>query len=322
MPVQQPSFAVIADKDRQVDSLVRALRAAGVGAQVVVASDPALGIARVHERPVAVFTTVNLLQDTLAAMGRDKWRVFVLNDSPEESAFVASLDDYRIGGLLAWGPHGGRPWELRYLARRLLAPNEPPPHMGALLGWGAATVTFRPSNTSEERAIVRRIEVMGRRLGLDRRGAEALSTASHELMMNAMYDAPVDANGLVKYAKRRTEEFTLLPEEIPTLRFTISADYVALDMTDSFGRLPRQRFYEGVLRGHRNLKYQRNDMDTSHGGAGLGLHTLYTAGSILRAELQPKKLTHVSWILDRTAPAAGFRDLPRSLYFLPYMPKS
>lgn len=321
MPPRLPSFAVISDKDRQVESLVRALRAAGGGAQVVVASDPALCIARVHEQPVAVFTTVALLHETLAAMGKDKWRVFVLNDKPEESAFVATLDDYRIGGVIAWGKHGGRPWELRYVARRLLAPNEAPPHMGDLLGWGAATFTFKPNTTHEERAVVRRIEVMGRRLGLNRRAAEALSTASHELMMNAMYDAPVTQEGKPKYAQSRTEEFTLLPNEVPTLRFTISADFIALDMTDPFGRLPRRRFYEGVLRGHRNVKYERNDMDTTHGGAGLGLHTLFTAGSILRAEMQPKKLTHVSWVLDRTAPVAGFRDLPRSLYFMPYLPK-
>ncbi|MEZ4318770.1 MAG: hypothetical protein R3F61_14750 [Myxococcota bacterium] len=320
MPSRQSSFAVIADKDVAIDRLVRALKAAGAGADVVVESDPALGIARVHESPIAVFTTVGLLDDTLATMGRDRWRVFVLNDKPEEKAFEVTLSDSRIGGLLAWGSEGGRAFELRYLARRLLAPNEPPPHMGALLGWGATTMSFKPKTTTEERAVVSRIEIMGRKLGLSGRWATSLSSAAHELMMNAIYDAPVDEHGQLKYALRRDEDIQLLPQEVPTLWFTLSADFIALDMIDPFGRLPRNRFYEGVLRGHRNLKYQRNELDTSHGGAGLGLHTLYTSGSILRAELQPLKLTHVSWVLDRQSPKSGFRELPRSLYFLPYRP--
>jgi len=317
LPAQ--SFAVVSEPNLQTDSLVRALRAAGAGADVMVAPDPALAIAKVHEAPIAVFTTVSLLEETLAAMGRDRWWVFVLNDEPQEDAFATTLSDPRVGGLIAWGSGGGRPWELRYLARRLLAPKEEPPHMGDLLGWGATTVVFRPKTTKDQRQTVTRIEIMGKKLGLGRRMAKALSTAAHELTMNAMYDAPVDGEGKLKYALDRRADLTLLDHEVPTLRFTLTADHIALDCIDPFGRLPRNRFYEGVLRGHRNLKYQRHDLDTSHGGAGLGLHTLYSAGSILRAELQPLKLTHVSWVFDRTLPQKNLRTLPRSLYFLPHV---
>jgi hypothetical protein len=263
-----------------------------------------------------VFTTVSLLQDTLAAMGKDRWRVFVLNDEPEEEAFSTTLADPRIGGLIAWGASGGRPWELRYIARRLLAPREDAPHMGDLLGWGATTVVFRPKTTKDQRQTVTHIEALGGKLGLPTRQARACSTAAHELTMNAMYDAPVDDKGHLKYALDRRADLELMEEEMPILRFTLTADFIALDCIDPFGRLPRQRFYEGVLRGHRNLKYQRQDLDTSHGGAGLGLHTLYTAGSILRAEIIPRQKTHVSWVFDRTLPRKNQRALPRSLYFL------
>lgn len=316
MNTQTPAFAVVSEKDMQADSLVRALRAAGTGADVIVSNDPALAIARVHETPIAVFTTVAMLDDTLAAMGRDKWRIFVLNERPEEEVLDRALKDNRIGGLIAWGAHGGRLWELRYVARRLLAPNEEPPHMGALLGWGATTIVWSPSSTRAQRETVSRIETIGRKLGLDRRTAEALSTAAHELTMNAMYDAPVDDDGRVKYALDRKADLALDDDEVPTLRLTLTADVLALDMVDPFGRLPRNRFYEAVLRGHRNLKYNRLDLDTTQGGAGLGLHTLYASGHILRAEMTPKKLTHVSWVFDRMAPTEGHRERPRSLYFL------
>lgn len=310
------SFAIASEKGRQVEQLARALRAAGAGADVVVEQDPALAIARCNEDPIAVFTTVKLLEETLAAMAKDRWQVFVLNDEPDETAFETALADDRIGGLLAWGEHGGRLWELRYIARRLLAPKELPPHLGALLGWGATTIHWAPSTTRQQRDIVVRIETLGPRLGLTSAQSASLSVAAHELTMNAMYDAPVDREGNVKYALERRQDLALLPNEVGSLRFTVTGNFIALDMIDPFGRLPRGRFFEAVLRGHRNMKYGRLDLDTTHGGAGLGLHTLYNTGSILRAEVHPGRLTHVSWVLDREAPKRGFRKLPRSLYYL------
>lgn len=315
------SFAVIAEPGISTDGLVSALKAAGAGAGVLVEQDPALGIAKVYEQPIAVFTTVSLLEETLETMGKDRWRVFVLSQQTDEATLQQTLDDPRVGGVLAWDEKGSRAWELRYLARRLLAPNEKPPRMGELLGWGATTMAFKPSSTSEEREVVNRVQKLCRRLGTSRREAETVSTAAHELLMNAIYDAPIDEHGNLKYALFRAADVQLLPKEVPTLVFTISADYVALDMLDPFGRLPRKRFYEGVLRGHRNLVHGRSDLDTTMGGAGLGLHTLYSSGSILRAELQPGRLTHVSWVLDRRVSATERREQPRSLYFLPYLPR-
>ncbi|MCB9693521.1 MAG: hypothetical protein H6736_17045 [Alphaproteobacteria bacterium] len=312
------SFVIVAPPATPTTQLVSALRAAGSGASVLVEADPSLAIAKVHEQPLAIFTTVELLDDTLAAMGRDRWRVFILNDQPDERSMQTALADPRIGGLLGWRAHGGRSWELRYLARRLVAPLETPPNMGALLGWGVSTFAFLPRTTAEERATVVNIEGLAKRLGLGRREAELTSTAAHELMMNAVYDAPVDAEGKLKYALDRTKNIELLPDEVPTLVFTVSAEYVALDMIDPFGRLPRPRFFEAVLRGHRNVLYGRSDLDTSMGGAGLGLHTLYSSGCLLRAEMQPSKLTHVSWVLDRRLSREEARSQPRSLFYLPF----
>lgn len=313
------SFAVVATKDVNTKSLQLALQAAG--GQVVAASDAEQALGALEEEPLGVFASLDAYESTLAAIGRKPWKLFVLQDQPNEEALQAAVANPRVAGLLAWGQEGGRGWELRYVARRLMAPRIPPPDMGALFGWGATTVMFQPRTTSDQRELVDRVMDLAANLGVSRRHARSLSTATHELTMNAMYDAPVDAEGRPKYALDRTAEIELLPHEVPTFRFTLSSDYIALDIVDPFGRLPRRRYFEGVLRGHRNLKYGEQELDTSHGGAGLGLHTLYMQGSILRAELQPTKLTHVSWILDRNAPIKGFNQMPRSLYFLPYLPE-
>lgn len=314
-----PSFAVVASKEVPTKGLQRALQV--VGGNVVVAPDAEQALGSLDEDPLGVFASLDCYESTLAAIGRKPWKLFVLQDKPNEEALQAAVSNPRVAGLLAWGQDGGRGWELRYIARRLMAPKVPPPDMGALFGWGATTVVFQPRTTRDQRELVDKVSDLAVQLGVNRRQARALSTATHELTMNAMYDAPVDAAGKPKYALERTANIELEPREVPTFRFTLSSDFVALDIVDPFGRLPRKRYFEGVLRGHRNLKYGEQELDTSHGGAGLGLHTLYMQGSILRAELQPTKLTHVSWILDRNAPRRGFNQMPRSLYFLPYLPQ-
>ena len=60
---------------------------------------------------------------------------------------------------------------------------------------------------------------------------------------------------------------------------------------------------------------QRAVIDTSHGGAGLGLYALYNHGSVLRTELRPLRETHVSWMLRRGLSHRA-RDAERSLYFV------
>ena len=158
-------------------------------------------------------------------------------------------------------------------------------------------------------------------VGVHRRIAEGVSVGAHELLMNAMYDAPVDRNGQLKYALERAAMITLEDAEVPALRLTIDSRRIALDAIDPFGRLPRGRFFDGVLRGHKSLTAEnpQDFLDTSFGGAGLGLHTLYTTGILLRAEVTPFQTTHVSWVIDRTAGGKELRTAQRSLYFLTHV---
>lgn len=312
------AIGIVTQTRDHTDGLVRTLRTSALGCRIEVGDTPDEVASRCGDQCLALFADSQSLDETLSVAQR-RTRVFGLTTETREAELEASLRSPRLAGFIAW-KHGARSWEVTYLARRLTAPAEAPPHMGQLLAWGAATVAWQPSTTSQQRKIVERVENMCRRVGVDRAVASAVSTATHELLMNAMYDAPVDASGQVKYALDRTADLVLEPHEVPTLRFTMTGDFLALDVTDPFGRLPRNRFFEGVLRGHRNIMTGSVEMDTSHGGAGLGLHTLYSSGSILRAELAPMKFTHVSWVIDRTIERKARRRIPRSLYFLPILP--
>jgi hypothetical protein len=316
------SIAIIT-KQTDVSALVRAVKAGALGVRVESGDDTERVLSGLRDEVglKAVFCDLDAIDATLEVLGPKRTRVFALSPGVQEGALETCLKDPRLGGLIAVTNGIVRSWEITFLARRIAASNEASPHMGELLAWGSATLAWQPRTTKQQRQIVERIEGMCVRMGVDRRNAMAVSTAAHELTMNAMYDAPVDERGQPKYALDRRAQLELLEHEVPTLRFTLAADYLALDVTDPHGRLPRTRFFEGVLRGHRNMMGISTELDTSHGGAGLGLHTLYSSGAILRAELVPMRLTHVSWVLDRTVSRRDQRAMSRSLYFLPSTPR-
>jgi hypothetical protein len=314
-----PSFAVILPTNDGVDATLRSLRAVAVGHLVLAGSSPAQVLADAGDGLKAVWVHADLLAATFAILQERGMRAPIIVFTPQthEGTLELAQRAPAITGLLAWGDHGARNWEVIYLARRLLAPQEEPPHMAQLMPWGATTVAWQPKNTEQLRQIVHRIEGMCQRLGVESRVATTVSSAAHELLMNAMYDAPVGPDGRAKYAHDRTATIELAPNEVPSLRFTVDGEWIGLDAVDPFGRLPRRRFFEGVLRGHRAMMGAEGPaIDTSHGGAGLGLHTLYASGAVLRAELTPMTQTHVSWVFDRSSSRKDRSRTPRSLYFI------
>ena len=322
VPVSAPSFAVLLPSNDGLDATVRSLRAVAAGFQVLAGHNPASILADCADLR-AVWVHADLLPATLAAMQDRRAPIIVFTPQTHESTLDLAMRHPSVVGLLAWSDAGARNWELIYLSRRLLAPQEEPPHMAQLMPWGATTVAWQPKNTEQLRQIVLRIEGMCQRLGVEPRVATLVSTAAHELLMNAMYDAPVGSDGRPRYAHDRKAVIELHPREVPTLRFTVDGDWLGLDAIDPFGRLPRKRFFEGVLRGHRAMTGGDGPtLDTSHGGAGLGLHTLYASGAVLRAELTPMSQTHVSWVYDRSSSRKDRSRTPRSLYFIANVPKN
>lgn len=238
--------------------------------------------------------------------------VVVMSDHADPQLLELVLRTPRALGVVSAGRTPARRWEFTYLARRMAYPTNPGPELGMVLGWGATSVAFTPRTTRELREIEGRIEDIGTKMGLTRRQATLVAQGAHELMMNAVYDAPRDAEGNPRYALDRTAEIELDPEEVPRLRLTISGDLVALDMEDPNGGLKRRRYFEGVLRGVLNHAGRDAELDTSHGGAGLGLHALYQSSILLRAEVMPSRKTLVSWMMSRDERESD----GRSLYFL------
>src|SRR5207244_145616 len=122
---------------------------------------------------------------------------------------------------------------------------------------------------SRDRAVLVAQEFV-ERIGCPKRVAEMFGELTHELLMNAMYDAPVGRDGKPKYEHDRRAAIELLPEETPTLRVASDGMTLAVQVIDPFGRLARRHVFAGLLRGLKG-----GEMDQGRGGAGLGMLKIY-----------------------------------------------
>jgi hypothetical protein len=163
--------------------------------------------------------------------------------------------------------------------------------------------------TSDRDATVARVQELVRCLHVPNRFAEMFGELAHELIMNAVYDAPVDGEGRAKYAADRKADVELAESERPTLRFATDGALVALQIRDPFGRLERAHVIDGLTRG------LAGEVDRSHGGAGLGLSVCHHASTALMFEVARGRFTSVTALCELDVNMRELRGQAKSLHW-------
>ncbi|HET7501402.1 MAG TPA: hypothetical protein VFK02_10380 [Kofleriaceae bacterium] len=203
-----------------------------------------------------------------------------------------------------------RAWEVTMIARRLQGVPAPP--LGAYLDWGFTALDLDVRATADRDAAGAAIQDFVAALAVPRRVAEMFAELGHELIMNAMYDAPIDAFGRVKYAGDRKAEIVLADHERPVVRIATDGTRLALQIRDPFGRLERRHVFDGLARG---LAGSGAEMDRTRGGAGLGMMVCHNASSALFFDVVPNRHTEVTALLELDLNLREFRTQARSLHF-------
>lgn len=203
-----------------------------------------------------------------------------------------------------------RPWEVLMVARRLAAPATSAPPLAAFLDWGFAAVELDVRTTAERDLAVARLGELINGLGVPKRIGEMFGELAHELLMNAMYDAPVDLHGRPKFAADRKADIVLEAHERPTVRFGTDGTRLVLQVRDPFGRLERKHVVEGLARG-----LAGGEMDQTHGGAGLGMMVCHNASSAMMFDVVPGKHTEVTALFELDMNLREFRTQAKSLHF-------
>jgi hypothetical protein len=201
-----------------------------------------------------------------------------------------------------------RAWEVAMVARRFLAPVTPP--LSAYLDWGFSALELDVRTSADRDAAVRRIQDLVGALQAPRRIAEMFGELAHELIMNAMYDAPIDGHGRPKFAGDRKADVKLADGERPIVRAATDGSKLVLQVRDPFGRLERAHVVDGLARGLAN-----GEIDRSGGGAGLGFLVCHNASSGLFFDIARGRFTEVTAIFELDMNLRELRTQAKSLHF-------
>jgi hypothetical protein len=203
-----------------------------------------------------------------------------------------------------------RSWEVLMVARRLMSASEPAP-ISAYLDWGYSLLELDVRTNHDRDEAVMKIGEFIAKLQVPRRIIDMFGELGHELLMNAMYDAPVDPeSGRPKYAHDRKSDVRLADHERPTVRLACDGSKLVMQVRDPFGRLERRHVFDGLARG-----LAGGEMDTSHGGAGLGMMVCHNSTSAMFFDVARGRHTEVTALFELDMNLRELRTQAKSLHF-------
>jgi hypothetical protein len=192
---------------------------------------------------------------------------------------------------------------LRRLLSRSSIPLGPQPYLLA-----ATVVEERVIGSSDEKAaVLEAVLALGERLGLSDEKLRRIEIATEELVLNAIYDAPHDADGTSRFAADRRAAVTLPAQSQVRVRFGTDGRNFVVSVADRFGSLSRAAVASHIAR---VLEANGPRPRAGTGGAGLGLVLTFNAATQLIVQVSPSRFTEVTAVMhiagsNRSALARG-----------------
>jgi hypothetical protein len=156
-------------------------------------------------------------------------------------------------------------------------------------------------------------EVLGyaEKVGVRSKIRSSIGQVCEELLMNALYDAPVDASGVQIFAevagKARLEQLSPRPVSI---RYAATETGFAVSVRDRFGRLDKAT----VLRYIDKCLHSPQQIDRKVYGAGLGIYLIANAATQFVMNVAPGMATEVVCTFDRKGARGLLRTVSMFLY--------
>ena len=167
-----------------------------------------------------------------------------------------------------------------------------------IVPWGVKVYSLLVGDYQEKSVAIAAVSDFAGSIGVRRKYREAIEQCLDEMLMNALYDAPVDAGGKQMFADVPTKtRISLRMEQKATVEYACDGNTFSLAVRDSFG----------TLRGDTVLQYldkclhADQQMDRKAGGAGLGLYIISNAATQFLVAVHPQIATECTCTFDLTA---------------------
>lgn len=166
-------------------------------------------------------------------------------------------------------------------------------------------------NTSQKQQGVEAVKNFLLAAKFKNRMATVIANAVDELLMNAMFDAPVDSLGKPMYdTTPRDTAIELAGSHLVELMVAFDGNYVAVTAVDHFGSLDKAKLFSHISKRYIEEEYK---VKNAVAGAGIGLATIFRSGGSFFFSSESRVRTEVTVFFKR---AENFRDFKDQFRFI------
>ena len=164
------------------------------------------------------------------------------------------------------------------------------------LCYGATPTTYEVSSSLQKDPLLHSMSEYAANIGINKRIISAVACVADELLMNAIYNAPIYPNGVRPYARRsRTIPVDLQPNETCFFSFASDGTQFIISVHDRFGSLTPEK-----IRGYlvRCFAMGKDQIEQKQGGAGMGFYFIMENLNKLIVNISPGRGTEFIGIID------------------------
>lgn len=159
------------------------------------------------------------------------------------------------------------------------------------ISWGVDVQTLPVVSSKQRGTIIGEVTAYFERLGVRRANRDRIQCVLEEMLMNAIYDAPIDKTGKPLYNHlSRTVDLNLKPEEQGMVRFATDGMLIAVSVQDPFGSLKGSTILRYLEANYGGTSHDMNSKENK-GGAGRGLHQIVENSDLVVFNVDPGKKT-------------------------------
>jgi hypothetical protein len=165
--------------------------------------------------------------------------------------------------------------------------------------WGTQIHSFLVGDYQEKSLCISQISEFCELMSVRRKYRESIEQCLDEMLMNALYDAPVDELGRPIFSEIPTKtRISLRVEQKVVVQYVCDGKQFAIAVRDAFGTLDRAT----VLRYLHKCLHSDKQIDRKVGGAGLGLYLITNSSSGVFFNVLPGVATEAICTFDLEAP--------------------
>lgn len=197
-------------------------------------------------------------------------------------------------------------------AKMALATLEPAP-FGLLRFFPSDTASqrIRIGRAAHKTAAVAAIESFLLKTKVTSRLASLVAQSADELIMNAIFDAPVNKEGVRERMKTaRNKDFDLGVGENVEIEVAFTDNYVGISVADVYGSVKKEKLLEFFKKDYSDSRYTLRKTDE---GAGLGLYGISQSGVSILFVCKPGVRTEVMLFFTRSD---NYKDFKKGFRFI------